>query len=524
MSSKMLAVGFQTWIVLTIGTFGFTQDSEVSSPIPTIEEVFAEPRDSLSTAALPADFNNVLSCDSCAAEDCVLRNEKGLSPHTWLCSDELFLSCLKGQHLSEDWTYSVGGALQYRYINESNRLRPPLTAGRSSYQQWRFSPYVEVSRGDRITFYSQMIDASTFGNELPLVPIDENRWDLLQAYVDLKALELEQGDLRYRYGRQWLIYGAQHLLSNLGWGNTYRNFEGHRAYYAGKSWDVDVLAVQAVDGAARGSVYNINSFDGPNQDQWLGGVYATYKDFGSGALDVYWLWSDVDNAGVNVINGNRHTIGARWAGKKPVPGTSSSESMTWEWDLEGAYQFGTEDYLAGPSQDVQAGFVSTIGKLTLEEVAWKPTLVGLFWWGSGDDDPTDGTSNTVSTLYPLGHAYWGMIDNHNGSNLLDYSAQIIVKPTNKLSFLTAWHWFDKAAAQDGIYNVGGVPFGGVNPSPKHLGNELDLVSTYQVNKNLKLQLGYFWYWYGAAVNNNPNATVANRDDAEQIYFLTDWQF
>jgi hypothetical protein len=44
-------------------------------------------------------------------------------------------------------------------------------------------------------------------------------------------------------------------------------------------------------------------------------------------------------------------------------------------------------------------------------------------YGSGDDDPTDGDNNTVSTLYPLGHAYWGIIDNLNGQNLLDYSLQ-----------------------------------------------------------------------------------------------------
>ena len=275
-----------------------------------------------------------------------------------------------------------------------------------------------------------------------------------------------------------------------------------------------------VDGAARNVVYRPKSFDAPDESRWLSGVYSTYRGFSAGTLDLYWIWLDETDDEPGLLDGNRHTIGARWFGAKPL----NNEALLWKWDMEGAYQFGTEDYVTGPNQDIQAGFATINSGITFTEVPWTPTLNGVFWWGSGGDDPTDGTSNTVSTLYPLGHAYWGLIDNFNGSNLIDYSPQVSVKPHEKLTLLAAWHWFDKAARQDAIYNIAGVPFGGVSTTPRNLGNELDLVATYAVNANLEVQLGYFWFWYGPAVQDNPNPAVADRGDAEQIYVYVDWKF
>ena len=45
----------------------------------------------------------------------------------------------------------------------------------------------------------------------------------------------------------------------------------------------------------------------------------------------------------------------------------------------------------------------------------------------------DTETNTVSILYPLNHAYWGIIDNLSGQNLIDYSVHATVKPTDKLT-------------------------------------------------------------------------------------------
>lgn len=437
-----------------------------------------------------------------AGDDCFLTSdEKLFQPYS----------------LSDDLSLTVGGGLRYRYLDERNRLRPPLQAGRSSYEQWRFTPSIQLDYKEVASVFVQAIDAPTFGNELPQVIIDENRSDLLQYYLDLNLMEVGDGNLHFRYGRQFLKYGSQHLISPLGWANTYRNFEGYKLYYTSSDWDIDAFAVQPVNGAALNR-FRPESYDTPDQSRWFSGVYATYKQAPGGVIDIYWLWLKEDEDRRLILDGNRHTLGMRYAGKQ------GSDDILWSWDLEGGYQFGEEDFVTGLNQDIQAGYLSAQVGPTFSSMPWTPSLTGIFWWGSGDQNPLDGTNNTNSTLFPLGHAYWGQIDNLNGQNLLDYGAHLTVKPADKLSFLAGWHWFEKASSNDAIYNIAGVPFGGVVPTDATIGNELDLIATYQVNKNLQLQLGYFWFWYGDAVTQNPNPALANRGDAEQFYFLTNWEF
>lgn len=442
----------------------------------------------------------------------------------YLCGDKLLLGGLRGNELfCSGWTYSAGGALRYRYLHEQNRLRPP-GPGLSSYDQWRFTPFLDLNYGDRFTARVEAIDAETFNEDLATLPIDENEWDLLQAYVDVKVADLDGGPLRFRYGRQTLLYGGQHLVSPLAWANTFRNFEGFKAYYQGEDWNVDAFAVQPVNGAARGAIFNVQQFDTPDQSVWFSGIYSTYKKFGNSSLDLYWLWYNQRERRGNRQDGNRHTIGARINGKRAVK-VCDEAHRTWAWDLEAAYQFGEDNFLnSAIEENVGAGFIALDLNHTWNKVPWSPNVKGLLYYGSGDPDPTDGQNNTVFTQFPLGHAYWGLIDQFSGQNLVDYSLQASVKPMKKLTLLGAYHYFDKAHEEDFIYNIAGAPLGANGAAGlaagQHIGSEFDIVATYAVSKNLTLQAGYFWFWYGDAVQN----TGLNRNDARQFYFLANYQF
>lgn len=509
----------------------FQESEELSSVTAVNFSEPAYPQAPATKACAPPPPKETGLCDSlpCDGDICVPMSVGCDSidcDNGWcrsLCDDTPFLAGLKNQKVGS-WTYSMGGAFRYRYLDERNRLRPPVPGRQSSYHQTRFTPYLEVKHGDDFTGYVQAIDAPTFGNELPTLPIDENRADLLQYYGDFKLLGEKNDSLRFRVGRQFLKYGSQHLISPLGWSNTFRNFEGFKMYYDNPNWSIDAFATRPVNGAA-GNIYRPTSYDTPDQSRWFSGVYTTWKKAPKGSLDMYWLWLDEDNDRADRIDGNRHTFGMRYAGSHGINDSCGDKWMTFGWDYEGAFQVGEDVVGMGPAQDVTAGFFSANNGLTFNQVAWTPTLSGIFYWGSGDDDPTDGEQHTVSTLFPLGHAYWGLIDNFSGQNLLDYSLQATVKPTDKLTLLSAVHWFQKHQAEDAIWNVAGAPFGGVTETnSRFLGTEVDLVATYAVNKNLTLQGGYFWFFYGGAVNDHPTAAVANRDDASQFYFMADWKF
>ena len=476
-----------------------------------------------SAGCVPKGFPYVASEsdeDSCGEErECLTTKYKLLDCHEMfqcVAGDEPLLKCLKDQKAG-DVTWSAGGEVRYRHMDERNRLRPG-GPGQSEYELWRITPFVQATYNDFIGGYVQAIDASMFGLDSPYTPsqIDVNRTDLLQYYAELNFGEVGDGKLKYRYGRQFLQYGGQRLLSSLAWANTYRNFEGHKFMYANDDWDIDAFAMQSLNAAAGNSLHSY-SFDTPDQSRWISGVYSTFKGIENNTVDLYYLYFDETQSSAARMDGTRHTVGMRLAGKQPIK-EGKKLVGTWNWDVEGAYQFGEDNFGSAAYRDVQAGMFGALGGYTFEDVTWKPGVGGIFYWGSGDTDPTTGNVNTFTTMYPLGHAYWGQMDNFSGQNLLDYGVQGSVKPHEKLSLVTQWHYFDLAESSDRIYNIAEAALPGSGAS--NVGNELDIVSRWTASKAFNVELGYFWFFYGDAVTKGP----LNRPDAEQLYIQATYSF
>ncbi|MFV0443826.1 MAG: alginate export family protein [Planctomycetaceae bacterium] len=437
---------------------------------------------------------------------------------SWLFSDEPLLPGLKNQDFIEGWKYSAGAELRHRHMDERNRLRPLGATRRNIYELSRFTPWAELKH-ENVTLYVQGIDSESFSEDLPVLPVDVNRFDLLQYYADINLFDFDNnGQLRLKVGRQFLVYGSQHLVSNLGWSNTFRNFEGVKGTYNDEAISIDAFWTKPVNGAASARQFHPYSRDELDSSQTFSGVYATLKQAPGGTLDLYWLWLYEEDDLANRLDGNRHTIGSRYAGKLPL----ADKSLALTWDVEGAYQFGRDNVGPGPAKDVSAGFFSSLTGLAFNDLLWTPTVSALAFWSSGDRDPTDDVNQTFSTLFPLGHAYWGQIDNFSGSNLLDVGPQLSVKPHEKLTLATQYHFFHKSESSDFVWNVAGAPLGNLTTNNRDLGQELDLVATLQMNKNLQVQAGYFWFWYGDAVSGN--AGIPATGDAQQFYLMTTWAF
>jgi hypothetical protein len=417
--------------------------------------------------------------------------------------------------LFDDDRFSVGGELRHRYMNEDNRLRPGSVPGnrRSTYDLWRWRNYLDY-RGDLFRLYFETNDAASFNEDLPPLPIDENRFDIQNAFVDVPTFDRDGKPVVIRVGRQELLYGSQHLISPLDWANTRRNFEGLKLFSKGEAWDVDAFLTRPVN-SATGNVVRARSRDHADASRTFSGVYATWHEIQNNTVDVYWLWLREQEPVPGFADGSRHTVGLRWAGTHPVKNGCDDVTRLWDWDFEGAYQFGHDDDASGIDRTVQAGFFSGVAGHTWSTLPWQPKLSALYYWGSGDRDPNDNEDNTFCVLFPLGHAYWGILDNLAGQNLIDYSVQAAVKPTAKLTCVAAMHWFDLDSAADRIYNVAGVPVGATGVGTE-VGEELDLIATYVFHPNFNVQVGYSWFWYGGVVENSS----LRRDDATQFYVQT----
>ena len=102
------------------------------------------------------------------------------------------------------------------------------------------------------------------------LPIDVNRGDILNLFLDVNVIDWNGAPVVARVGRQELLFGSQRLISTLDWANTRRTFEGVRTFRRGEKWDLDAFWVQFVLPLA-------DEFDRPEENQDFMGTWATYR-------------------------------------------------------------------------------------------------------------------------------------------------------------------------------------------------------------------------------------------------------
>lgn len=413
----------------------------------------------------------------------------------------------------ETLTLSTGGELRHRYMNEDNRLRPGGPV-HTDYHLFRWRHYIDASYGD-FRVYFEGLHADSYGSSAPDQAIDVNHWDILNLFVDVTLLDGDYGRHTFRYGRQELQFSRQRLISALDWANTRRNFEGGRYMIRGDDFTLDGFLVHPVNSATG---YNSladygTSLDQPNYGVWFGGVYYSYLGLKNTIVDSYWLLLDTAEDVPNRPDGQRHLLGGRVSHLVPVTDGRGNSLRVWDLDAEGGWQFGRDN-----GEAVTAGFFTTIVGHTWSQALWSPRFAGQFYYGSGDRLADSGHNNTFNTLFPLGHAYWGISDNLSGQNLYDWALQADVKPTSKSAVTAAYHWLALASDGDVLYNVAGLPIG-TPGNGRDVGQTLDLYGYYAFSPNLDVQLGYSWFWYGSYVQ-----TVAPRSDATQFYIQTSFRY
>ncbi|HEX6985180.1 MAG TPA: alginate export family protein, partial [Planctomycetaceae bacterium] len=289
---------------------------------------------------------------------------------------------------------------------------------------------------------------------------------------------------------------------------TRRNFHGGKFFHVGDGWRFDAFAVNPVNPVARGGVdfdrYDSQPDEADHRRTLFGGYLALTGDPMLSA-DLYMLYQDDERPRRNFAEGDRGLNGARVYGVLPADG----DRRAWDYDLEGGYQWGSD-----LGRRVSAAFATAEVGHTWKKAPWSPRLAGLVYYGSGGDRDNE----TFYTYHPLGHAYWGIIDNLAGQNLLDFSPQWAVNPTQKLNVVGAYHYFLKADGDGFLYNVAQTPVGPPT-GEREIGHEVDLVATYAVNPNFNVQAGWAHFWYGEYVEQ-----TLPRDDADFFYLQTTFNY
>ncbi|UCE85300.1 MAG: alginate export family protein [Deltaproteobacteria bacterium] len=132
---------------------------------------------------------------------------------------------------------------------------------------------------------------------------------------------------------------------------------------------------------------------------------------------------------------------------------------------------------------------------------------------SGDGDPNDGDHNTFFNMLPTNHLYYGFADQFAFQNLVNYIAQLMLQPHEKVNINLMLHHFKLQDKDDVRYGGTGAfnkdSFGFVTTAnPRRTTNaatEIDAVLNVNVRKGVSVQAGYAHIWSHTVFQSPPLA-------------------
>ncbi len=384
---------------------------------------------------------------------------------------------------------SLGGQVRYRYeyFEDANWGAGPQDG--SGYHLLRIMPHADLHIGPNLRFFVQGKSSLEDDRAGGPRPIDEDKLDLQQAFVDLRIPFEGTDSLTLRAGRQDLIYGAQRLISPLDWANTRRTFQGFKGSLSLQQHMIDAFWVRPI-------IVDDSSFNNDDNDTDFAGIYDTILlpnliEKANSRWELYFLFLDRDNSSAFATepagDEERYTIGTRFY-TNPKP---------WDFDLEIAYQFGDfgDGDISAWSAAAEAGY-SFDARLS-------PRVYLGFDIASGDRDAGDSDLETFNQLFPLGHAFFGYIDAIGRQNIIDVHPGVELtllkeqKFVRRLSLRVDYHLFWRESDEDGVYNAAGA----VQRAPggsdeRYVGSELDLLLTWQIDRHTQAYFGYSHFMPG----------------------------
>lgn len=385
--------------------------------------------------------------------------------------DRTLVESLKRIQINDCWRFSTGGQFWARYMGEQNSR---LTETVNDYTLTRLRQYGDLAYSDWLRFYGEFLWADSISPDLPPLPIDIDRGDIQNLFVDLKLFEYQDHGVYMRGGRQELMYGSQRLVSALDWANTRRTFEGVKVFRQGEEWDFDAFWMRPVPVSPK----DLNS---PDENVNLAGGWLTFRPKKGEFVDFYYLYLNNTNPVVQQAIQRSptevHTFGSRWTG----------DCDGYLWDAELALQLGEQQ-----RQDLVAGMTTLGLGRNWKDACWNPTAWVYYDYASGDANPNAGDYTTFNQLYPFGHYYLGWIDLVGRQNVHDANAHLYLYPAPWVTLFAQYHHFWLNHSRDALYNAAGNAYrrDPTGQSGNNVGDEVDLVANFHLARYTDFLVGY----------------------------------
>lgn len=392
----------------------------------------------------------------------------------------------------------------------------------------RFRIGVTLKPTDWLKIYAQAQDSREWLSDRADFPgllgaEGDDTFDLRQGYIEIgNTKEIPWG---IKIGRQVLSYGDERLIGAFEWNNIARTFDAVKLSYKGANWNVDAFASTVVV-PERGSYNQSDLFNGneTEREQVFSGLYFSTTAIPVQTTDLYVLHLHEE---FPTTSTNFFTLGLRMKskpgvfapaqtgglskdGKTTVP-AAAPRPVGFDYDAEFAFQTGEVK-----DSDLTA-FAAHAGAGYTFDTAWLPRLGLEYNYGSGDDNPLDGDTETFQNLFPTNHKFYGQMDVFSWQNMHDLGVSFKCAPTKKLGLKAEFHAFWLASTDDSWYRANGVAT--VRPltpaarsASNYAGSEVDFTATYAVTKWLTVEAGYSHFWAGDYL-----ADTGASDDADFGY-------
>ena len=313
--------------------------------------------------------------------------------------------------------------------------------------------------------------------------------DIHQGYADVKQM-----GMKWRIGRQELIYGDQRLIGNGNWGNIGRSFDALKATVADKHTKTDLFYGKIGQATAR------------TNDPVIAGIYSTVMPSKKLSYDLYALYKSVDITKTTFQN--IYTVGTR-------PKFAFGK---FDGTAEAAYQFGSY-----ASRSVQAlAYSANVGYSIPKASGLRLAIEHNY--ATGGKTTGTGTYRLFDQLYPTNHGLYGIQDFVGWRNMKEWRLIAKAKPAARWNVMADGHVFYLVDGTDSWYGDSGKAVTGKNgaalkdptgASGRDLGTEMDFVVEYLPLKGLSVQGGYARFNPGDFVKK----TNGGKADSSQWFYL-----
>jgi hypothetical protein len=327
------------------------------------------------------------------------------------------------------------------------------------------------------------------------------------AEILLTDTSLRNKALSIKIGRQELVYDDQRLIGNLDWLQQGRRFDAAVLKYQSAAWIIHLAAAfnQNQENNS-GTVYNPTppgnypaSTNGGSMYKSLEFLYIS-KMLNAGNISFLFFTDQFSKYNIDSVNNTivKNYQASTWSRATTGFYLNNSFQKT-RITASAYYQFGK----SSSGQNLSTFLLSGYGQFSFNNKI--SAGLGIDYTSGGH---TGTTSNNFDPLYGTPHKFWGYMDyffasSPFGSNgLTDYYLKFR-NQFSEISWLTInFHQFNSAVP----VTVPGDP----PASGKNFGQELDLIYSRNLTKEINVEGGYGHFWSTALlssvnVKNIPNA-------------------